>query len=222
MKKILVIIFLILPTQATAECLVCGVKDTFLDAFDKNGLIILAVGAGATLIAFNQDQAMHDSWVNYQRMNRDASSFGDFWGTGIPEASIALGQLIFDNEKGIAHTESLLVSTLITYGLKYSSGRQRPESENRLSFPSGHSQVSFVTATHLLFSYGWLYSVPAFGAAVVTGLSRLSDNAHWFSDVVAGAAIGVFFGRSAFKHYTTITPYALSGGGYGLALTYRY
>lgn len=222
MKKVIIITILVFSSMAKAECFFCGIGSTFTDAFDKTGLTILAIGTGATLIAFNQDQAMHDSWVNYQRMSESTASFGDFWGTGIPEASIALVQLVFDNERGRAHTESLIASTAVTYAIKYSAQRQRPESQNRLSFPSGHSQVSFVTATHLHFAYGLGYAIPAYGAAVITALSRLADNAHWFSDIVAGATVGILFGRAAFKHHTTITPYALGNDGYGLQLTYKF
>src|SRR5690348_5335181 len=101
---------------------------TVVDAFDVTGLGILAAGALGTAIAFNQDQATHDAWVNHQRMSPEAASFGNFWGTGIPEAGIAGGQLVFDQEKGIVHTESLLVSTVVVFGLKYATKRPRPDS----------------------------------------------------------------------------------------------
>jgi hypothetical protein len=226
MKKILgTIILLLLTTQsAKADCYICGLGRTFTNAFDTTGLIVLAVGAGATAVAFSQDQVMHDSWVNNQRMGKDISGFGNFWGTGIPEASIALAQLIWDNKNGVPHSQSLIMSTGVVYGLKYATQRPRPDSDTKTSFPSGHTQVSFVTATHIAVAYGVWPSLPFFGAGIITGLSRLADNAHWFSDVVAGATVGILFGRSSFEknYYISSMKFAPGDRGYGLELTYLF
>lgn len=79
-------------------------------------------------------------------------------------------------------------------GLKYSIGRIRPDGSKRNSFPSGHTATAFMTATMLHMEYGWKspwYSIGGFSAAAITGVSRLLNNRHWMSDVVAGAAIGI-------------------------------
>ena len=39
--------------------------------------------------------------------------------------------------------------------------------------------------------YRWLRRFIGYGAAGATGYLRLHDNAHWLSDVVAGAALGI-------------------------------
>lgn len=199
-------------------------KSVLVDGFDTTGLAILAVGIGATAVAFGQDQNIHDAWVNHQRMSGDVSGFGNFWGTGIPEAGIAAAQLVFDTEKGVVDTEGLLASTAVTYGMKYATQRSRPDSDSHNSFPSGHTQISFASATHIAVAYGWLASVPSYSLAVFTGLSRLADNAHWFSDVVAGAAVGTFFGRAGFKHHFSVRPFTFDDGshGYGLTVSWRF
>ncbi len=214
---------LFLPLNiAHAENIIRGLGHTFTDAFDAPGLAILGIGTVATIFATTQDQAMHDNWVNNQRMSKDMSGFGsNFWGTGIPEVLIAGTQLIWDEPDGIAHSESLVISTAVTYALKYSTQRSRPDSNTATSFPSGHTQISFCTATNLAISYGWVAAIPAYSLGVLTGLARLSDNAHWFSDVVAGAVIGIMFGRSSFKHDMYVSPVSFEGGGYGLQLTYN-
>jgi acid phosphatase family membrane protein YuiD len=206
--------------HALAAPLYKHASHTFVDAFDTTGLVILGVGAAATAAAANQDQAMHDAWVDNQRMSKDVSNFGNFWGTGIPEAGIALGQLIFDTENGVAATEGLLASTAVAFALKYSVARPRPDSDTKTSFPSGHSQISFASATSLAVSYGWKASIPSYILATVTGFSRMADNAHWFSDVVAGATIGILFGRAGFEHHFGVTPLVYDDGshGHGLAL----
>ncbi len=190
-------------------------KYAFEDAFDTTGLEILAIGAAATVVAFSQDSAVHDAWNHNQRMSTDASGFGNFWGSGIPEVAIALGQLFFDQENGIVDAEGLGSSFLVTEGLKYSVQRQRPDTTNTTSFPSGHTQISFASATNVTMSYGWVFGAPMFALGVFTGLSRLADNAHWLSDVTAGATVGIMFGRAGFKHHFNLKPMVINDGGQG-------
>lgn len=196
---------------------------TFTEAFDAEGLMILGIGTAATVVAFTQDQAVHDAWVNHQRMSSDVSRVGDLWGQGFVEVGVAAGQLVWDTPNGIADVNGLLSSSAVVYALKYSTQRARPDSDTRTSFPSGHTQFSFAMATHLHKAYGLGVAIPAYGMAVFTGLSRLADDAHWFSDVVAGATLGVFFARSSFKAKSlTITPAKWDRESLGLSLTYRF
>ena len=79
-------------------------------------------------------------------------------------------------------------------GLKYTIRRIRPDGSRRNSFPSGHTATAFMTATMLHKEYGWRspwFSIGGYTAAAVTGVSRLLNNKHWMTDVVAGAAIGI-------------------------------
>lgn len=79
-------------------------------------------------------------------------------------------------------------------GLKYSVGRLRPDGSRRNSFPSGHTATTFMTATMLHKEYGWRspwFSIGGYTAAAVTGVSRILNNRHWLSDVIAGGAIGI-------------------------------
>ena len=76
----------------------------------------------------------------------------------------------------------------------------------RKSFFSGHTSTAFASMTFVILylqaktasrsSGGGLLLVPflqllAFGVAFITAISRVTDNAHHPSDVVAGAAVGV-------------------------------
>ena len=78
--------------------------------------------------------------------------------------------------------------------LKYSFRVMRPDGSTRNSFPSGHTATAFMTATMLHKEYGhrspW-YSIGAYTAATLTGLSRQMNNKHWLSDVLVGAGIGI-------------------------------
>ena len=100
---------------------------------------------------------------------------------------------------------SLLVNSAITQQLKVSFHRYRPRSgsaynrfdwsdgiEENTSFVSGHTSNIFTTATVFATNYKDVKWVPpvAYGLATLVGLSRIYDNAHWASDVMAGAAVG--------------------------------
>jgi len=41
----------------------------------------------------------------------------------------------------------------------------------------------------------------SYSAATLIGLSRITENAHWITDVVAGAALGYFTGRQVVNNY---------------------
>ena len=75
-----------------------------------------------------------------------------------------------------------------------SVGRLRPDGSRYNSFPSGHTATAFMTATMLHQEYGWRspwFSIGGYTAAAITGVSRICNNRHWLSDVVAGAGIGI-------------------------------
>lgn len=94
----------------------------------------------------------------------------------------------------VADACSAGIMALAVNGIKYSVGRLRPDGSRHNSFPSGHTATAFLTATLLHKEYGsqspW-YSIGAYSAAAITGVSRILNNRHWITDVVAGAAIGI-------------------------------
>lgn len=89
---------------------------------------------------------------------------------------------------------STAIQAAVVNGIKYSVGRLRPDGTSYNSFPSGHTATAFMTATLLHKEYGWRspwFSIGGYTAAAITGVSRLMNNRHWMSDIVAGAAIGI-------------------------------
>ena len=109
-----------------------------------------------------------------------------------------------------------IVTAGMTQLLKYSVGRERPDGSSRRSFPSGHSSGTFATAAVFQRRYGWKAGLPAFGVAAYVAASRLSENKHYLSDVVFGAAIGLAGGRTVTlsRGETTfqLAPVAMAGG----------
>ena len=175
---------------------------------DKASLLAFVSGAGAVLLVRPNDDQIRNDWKAHQKMPLHQADVGDFLGTGAVGVAIAFGQYVFDNNEDHyqSHARSLVYQTLSTYALKYSFGRQRPgNSDSRHSFPSGHTATAFATATSLTYSYGWQVGVIAYPMAAFVGLSRLADDAHWASDVVAGAVLGVIMARaSSYDHPKTV------------------
>ncbi|WP_219225432.1 phosphatase PAP2 family protein [Pedobacter antarcticus] len=105
----------------------------------------------------------------------------------------------------------LLISGTFTMGsvhlLKNSSNRMRPNGLNDYSFPSGHTAMAFASAEFLRQEYGdvsvW-YTIGGYSVATATGVLRMYKNYHWFSDVVAGAGLGILSTKFAYVVYPSI------------------
>jgi len=71
------------------------------------------------------------------------------------------------------------------------------------SFPSGHTTIAFATATVFAKEYKDKIIVPviAYSAATLIGLSRITENKHWATDVLTGAAIGFMAGKNVVNNY---------------------
>lgn len=117
---------------------------------------------------------------------------GHYTQLGLPIGALGISIAKGDKQGVIMLAKSVLVESVVVYGLKNLIDRPRPVSGG-LSFPSGHTAISFTASTYLYRRYGWQYGVPATALAAFVGYSRFApDNPrHYFSDVVAGAAIGI-------------------------------
>lgn len=213
--SVLLMIGLFIPGSAFADLtFVQHAEETATGAFDSTGLWILGGGTLATIIASRFDKEVHDTWKGHQRMSADVSRYGDFWGTGIPEAILIGGQIYFDKNNGIPALEGFVMGGIVTHTAKYAIGRERPDSNTKTAMPSGHTQAAFSIAASTTESYGWKAGLPFWALGVFTGLTRLADNAHWLSDVVAGAAVGTLFGRAGYSHHRQIQPVVIFHDGH--------
>ncbi len=71
------------------------------------------------------------------------------------------------------------------------------------SFPSGHTTVAFAAATVFALEYRDkpMVRVIAYSAASLIGLSRITENKHWATDVLVGAALGYLSGKQVVNNY---------------------
>ncbi len=125
-------------------------------------------------------------------------------------------------------TQAYITGAAVESVLKFVSGRTRPsyyqpgeEAEPRFlgpfsktasdasgrkvysSFPSGHTTVAFAAATVFASEYKNKPLVPiiAYTAAGLIGISRVTENKHWTTDVVVGAALGFLTGKQVVNNY---------------------
>ena len=92
-------------------------------------------------------------------------------------------------------------------GLKHVTHRLRPNLADYYSFPSGHTGAAFLAAEFLAQEYSSkspIYTVIGYTFAVTTGIFRMANRDHWFSDVVAGAGFGIISTKAAYLVYPYI------------------
>ena len=71
------------------------------------------------------------------------------------------------------------------------------------AFPSGHTATAFSIATVFASQYSNTLVIPviSYSMATLVGVSRLTEHAHWASDVFVGALIGYVCGKQVVAHF---------------------
>jgi membrane-associated phospholipid phosphatase len=155
-------------------------------------------------------------------------------GLGIIAAGLIAGDRDI-RDAGIRVSTSLAMTGLVVTAAKFAAGRARPSLagsdaddfrpfSGNTSAPSGHAAMAFALATSLSdeIHNPWA-TVGLYALATGTAWSRVNDDVHWLSDVVAGAALGVTAAKFINGRITLfgIRPPALrpSPSGFALAWT---
>ncbi len=86
-----------------------------------------------------------------------------------------------------------LLTTAMVWPTKALTAIDRPNGKPH-AFPSGHTAYAFTIATFMDKEFRhkspWI-SVASYSIAGATGVFRVLNNAHWMSDVLAGAGVGL-------------------------------
>ena len=93
---------------------------------------------------------------------------------------------------------SYIAVGVIVNGIKYTVRETRPDGSSNNSFPSGHTATTFMGAELVRIEYGEDYPWLAAGAytiATTVGVLRVYNDKHWFTDVFAGAGVGILSAR---------------------------
>ena len=175
----------------------------------KNFTLFVFFVANTTLFAQNIDINILKN-INVNRNQNLDKTFKNISKTvypaslATPISLIGIGLIKHDKDlqrKGYVAAASLFVSYGTTYALKKIVNRDRPFMkypfiqpvilETDPSFPSGHTNGAFTTATTLTLAFPkWYVAVPAYTWAGAVAYSRLHLGVHYPSDILAGAVIG--------------------------------
>jgi len=131
------------------------------------------------------------SFSNLSAQNKTVEDAGDIILFALPATTLATTFIIGDTKGSWQFTKGLLLTEAVTYGLKYSINKQRPDMSNNNSFPSGHTSTTFQSASFIHRRYGFKYSIPAYALAGFTAFSRIDAKKHDGWDILAGAVIGI-------------------------------
>jgi hypothetical protein len=211
------LVFSILPCALRAEDTIWN-RVFFLDFQNIGAAVIedplkisvIAAGFGASTYLLMKN----DLWLSKSLRscpNKFKDGLFNFFNCGGDGLTVLAGDSLFfavggEKEKRTAQSivEGLAVSGAITNLIKISCGRKRPsQTDNPLefkgftfsdaSYPSGHTSTAFLCATIIgdRYDIGWI----TYPAASLTGLARIYKSAHWPSDVLLGAVIGIVAGK---------------------------
>ena len=181
-------------------------------------------GVTAGLVALDPHDAPYfrrtDSFSGF---NQILSGTATGLGTGAAPASFYLVGLarhdVYAQQTGLFGGEALADALIVDAVLKGITQRYRPSAilpngnfsntwfktgwgsafNGTASFPSGHSIAAFAVATVIARRYGNHRWVPwvSYGLAGLVGFSRVTNQAHFPSDVFMGAALGYCISRFA-------------------------
>jgi membrane-associated phospholipid phosphatase len=173
-------------------------------------------GALAAVAAAHQfDQKVRDHFATGSKAvlngGQDTNSLRDAVPTVALIAGTGLYAAFIRDSDGYQETWALLeaavLSSATAEALGYASGRQRPDettSPNQWgqggdSFPSLHATAAWAVGAVFAESgndeYRWVRRIIGYGVAAGTSYVRISENVHWLSDTVAGAALGIATAR---------------------------
>ena len=116
---------------------------------------------------------------------------GDVLAYLMPATTFGATYYLHDEEGRWQFSKAFATSLAVTFGLKSSVHKERPDGSDNQSFPSGHATVAFQSAHFIKKRYGWSHGLPAYLGAVFVGYSRVHAKKHDNADVLAGAAIGI-------------------------------
>ena len=198
----ILIIFITLPSTGQTNT----DSTTIAPSFKAGELIMPLSLVGAGTLGFVQPlrNARYEVRDYLNEWRGDHRTAVDDYLQYVPLASVyGLSILGAEAKHGYVDRTLELVTSYVALGImvnavKYTVREPRPDGSSRNSFPSGHTATTFMGAELVRIEYGddspW-YSVGAYTTAIVVGALRVYNERHWFTDVFAGAGIGILSAR---------------------------
>jgi membrane-associated phospholipid phosphatase len=207
------------PEKSKSPGLVTGFASDFLNdqkaiwtsPFHLNGgdakWLVPVVAAGGTLAVFDHrisDAAKADT--SLRAPSNAISGVGLIAPWAVPGALFLFGATKHDShaaEAGRLGLEAAVDSEVLMQVVKLASHRLRPNGEDHMSFPSGHSMEAFALAAVMSREYHdkKLVVFGSYGLATAVSLARVGGLNHFPTDVLAGAVMGELLGRYIVHHH---------------------
>jgi membrane-associated phospholipid phosphatase len=173
-----------------------------IGVFHKDNLVPLLAGGAATGVASIWDEDVRREAVANDWGESLETAGGPIWSSVFVAGMFTAGRLSHGT-RFRAMTYDMLDATIVNVAytelIKVTVGRERPNGQDERSFPSGHTSNAFAMAAVAERHYGWKLGVPAYLVAGVVGASRIQQDKHYLSDVVAGATLGYIVGRTVVR-----------------------
>ncbi len=170
------------------------------------GVIALYSGA-LNKFKYTVKNAIYDDGPNHKKINIDNYT------AAAPAVSVYVLNIAgFHGKNNLVDRFAIFgIANLIGNGggflIKNFSHVLRPDSSDRLSFPSGHTFNAFLGSEFLMKEYRdqsiWI-GIAGHVVAAGTAYLRIYNDKHWFNDVVAGAGLGIISTKIAYWVYPSI------------------
>jgi membrane-associated phospholipid phosphatase len=181
-------------------------------------LTLGAISAGIGTVMVFDDDIQHA--IRSGRSNTLTNIFdnvqplGNEYAIGIVGTFYLWGEVFKDPRAKSTALDSVAATAIgpgiIVNATKYLVGRGRPTDgkgaydfqpfSGHDSFLSGHTTEAFTLASVITEHYPALWiKITAYGLAGTVGYARLNNNRHWTSDVLAGAVVGTYVGKTVVR-----------------------
>lgn len=186
----------------------------------------------APLALKHEDPEINEAWAGEGTIDQVFEAGNTMGNTLVPAAGSVLayttGKLTHSDRATVFASDLFrahLINAMATLSLKGIINRDRPDG-TRWGFPSGHTSTAFTSAAVIQTHFGNWWGASAYLAASYVGLSRLQENRHYLSDVIAGALLGTYIGKRVAHRPDHASPVSITPGygstGVGATLTLRF
>jgi membrane-associated phospholipid phosphatase len=177
--------------------------------------------AAATRVAYEYDDDVREDYANDGEPNYH--EVADAMPPAILFGATWFAAKLRDNEQAFEEAammrRAFVLQVFGTEVMKVAFRRERPgpgvppdnwSNGHSLSFPSGHTAAAFAIGTVFAESgddeHRRWRRVIGYGVGAVVGYQRINHDAHWLSDTVAGAALGIATAKFVMRRHEGTEP----------------
>lgn len=151
---------------------------------------------------------------------------GDVLLVALPVSAFATTLILKDRKGTWQFAKGFALNGAVTYILKKALNKPRPYHNGDNAFPSGHTSITFQSASFIHRRYGFKYSIPAYALAGFTAYSRINAQRHDGYDILAGAVVGIgssfLFTTPYQQEHMALTLSSPEEDSYVLGFTYKF